>query len=249
VILRIVEMPNKLYKRLNRNIGKALHHYQMINNGDRLLVGLSGGKDSLTLLWFLRDIQQRAPIQFDVRAVYVDPGFEEGYGKQLKDYCCQMDYPLQVEYTDFGVLAHSMQNRENPCFLCARLRRKRLFEVAEEQGRRKLALGHHKDDIIETLFLNIFYSGEISTMVPAQSLFKGRYTVVRPLAYVEESDIRAFARKMKFPEFINNCPSAGHSKRQTVKTLLRQLYRTNRKIKGNIFRSMSHVHTEYLLKA
>jgi tRNA 2-thiocytidine biosynthesis protein TtcA len=242
-------MANKLYKTLKRNIGKALRHYQMIADGDRIMVGLSGGKDSLTLMWFLKDLQERVPIEFDLSAVYIDPGFEGGYGEQLGRYCRQMGYSFRVEYTDHGPLAHSSQNRENPCFLCARMRRKRLFEVAAEQGCRKLALGHHKDDIIETLFLNIFYSGEISTMVPAQSLFKERFTVIRPLAYVEESAIRTFANRSKFPVFKTNCPSAGSSKRQAVKALLNQLYRTNCKIKGNIFRSMSHVNTEYLLKA
>jgi tRNA 2-thiocytidine biosynthesis protein TtcA len=242
-------MSIKLYKRLKRHIGKAMHHYQMLEDGDRLLVGLSGGKDSLALMWFLKDLQQRVPIRFEVSAVYIDPGFEGSYGATLGDYCRHMGYSFHVEYTDHGILAHSCQNSENPCFLCAHLRRKRLFEVAEEQGCRKLALGHHKDDIIETFFLNIFYSGEISTMLPVQSFFKGRFTVIRPMAYVEEAAIRKFAKLSEFPEFKTNCPSAGNSKRQAVKNLLNQLYRTNCKIKGNIFRSMSHVNTEYLLKA
>ena len=155
---------------------------------------------------------------------------------------------LQVEYTQCGVIGHSPQNRENPCFLCSKLRRKRLFDISAELGCNKLALGHNKDDIIETLFLNICYAGEISTMVPSQSFFNGRLRVIRPLAFVDEETIRRFAAENEFPEFINPCPTAKISKRQEIKTFLNSLYRSNRKIKGNIFRSMSHVKSEYLLK-
>ena len=145
-------------------------------------------------------------------------------------------------------MGHSPVNRENPCFLCSRLRRKRLFEIADELGCSKIALGHNKDDIIETLFLNIFYAGEISTMAPSQTFFDERFTVIRPLAFADETLIKAFANHQKFPEFINPCPSAVNSKRQEIKTLLNGLYRSNNKIKGNIFTAMSHVRTEYLLK-
>jgi len=178
----------------------------------------------------------------------VDPGFEGGFGEQLQQYSRDQGYSLRVEYTDYGVLAHSEENRENPCFLCSRLRRKRLFEIADELNCTKLALGHHKDDIIETLFMNMCYAGEISTMKPSQSFFEGKFTIIRPLAYADEDSITRFARSMGFPEFVNSCPTAGVSKRQEVKTMLRKLYRSNRKIRGNIFRSMSHVRTDYLLK-
>jgi tRNA 2-thiocytidine biosynthesis protein TtcA len=128
------------------------------------------------------------------------------------------------------------------------LRRKRLFELATEHSCNKLALGHNKDDIIETLFMNICYAGEISTMVPVQPFFDGEITVIRPLAFADEQDIRRFAKEEGFPDFINPCPSATVSKRREIKTLLNQLYRQNRKIKGNIFRAMSHVKPDYLLK-
>jgi tRNA 2-thiocytidine biosynthesis protein TtcA len=128
------------------------------------------------------------------------------------------------------------------------LRRKRLFEIADRLGCTKLALGHNKDDIIETLFLNICYAGEISTMVPRQEFFGGRFTVIRPLAMVEEKHIHRFAQAREFPRFSNPCPSAGNTKRSEIRAMLEGLYRTNRKIKGNIYRSMSHVRPEYLLK-
>ena len=138
-------------------MGKALHRYHMISDGDRIVVGVSGGADSLTLMWMLSERQARIPITYELFAVYIDPGFEGSFAEELKTYCDQLGFSLRVEYTDYGVLGHSDINRENPCFLCSRLRRKRLFEIADELGCSKLALGHNKDDVIETFFLNICF--------------------------------------------------------------------------------------------
>jgi tRNA 2-thiocytidine biosynthesis protein TtcA len=235
------------YKIVNRAFGKALHRYDMISDGDRILVGLSGGKDSLTLMWLLNERRVRIPIHYEIHPVYIDPGFDDGIGWMLADYCRQNDIRLRVEKTDYGIVAHSSANRENPCFLCSWLRRKRLFEIADELGCNKLALGHNKDDIIETLFINMCYSGEISTMVPVQPFFKGRFIVIRPLAFVEENMTRRFSEERGFPNFENPCPSANRSKRSDIKALLSTLYQSNNKIKGNIFRSLSHVKLDYLL--
>ncbi|MGD9022351.1 MAG: tRNA 2-thiocytidine biosynthesis TtcA family protein, partial [Deltaproteobacteria bacterium] len=156
----------------------------MISDGDRIAIGLSGGKDSLTLMWTLHERLSRIPISYSFVAIYIDLGFERDPANAIRDYCKAMGYELHVEHTDYGRQAHSEKNRENPCFLCSRLRRKRLFELAYERGCKKLAFGHHKDDIIETLFLNMCYSGEISTMVPFQPFFDGKLTVIRPLAFL-----------------------------------------------------------------
>lgn len=236
------------YKVLNRGVGKALHLYDMISNGDRILVGLSGGKDSLALMLILHERLSRILINYKLFPVYIDPGFEKSFDEFLIGYCKESGFELRVEKTDYGVIAHSEKNRENPCFLCSRLRRKRLFEIANELDCNKIALGHNKDDIIETLFMNICYAGEISTMVPSQSFFKGKFTIIRPLAFVDEDIIKRFVMEKDCPEFVNPCPTAKISKRREIKQLLKELYRGNRKIKGNIFRSMSHVKTEYLLK-
>lgn len=236
------------YRTLNSLVGKAIHHYDMIDDGDRIAIGLSGGKDSLTLLWAMAERRKRIPIRYDIFPIYVDPGFPGGFSDDLAAVCSEMGFPLTVNRTDHGLVAHSPANRENPCFLCSRLRRKRLFEIADSLECRKLALGHNKDDVIETFFLNICYAGEVSTMVPRQDFFNGRLTVIRPLAMVDESSIRRFARAQRFPEFSNPCPSAGNTKRSEIKTMLNGLYRTNRKIKGNIYRAMSHVKQQYLLK-
>ncbi len=239
---------NYTYKAINSLVGKAIHRYDMIGNGDRIAVGVSGGKDSLTLLWALAERRKRIPVDYQLFPIYIDPGFPGGFVDDLAEDCRKLGFDLTVDRTDHGIIAHSEKNRENPCFLCARLRRKRLFQLADALGCEKLALGHNKDDIIETFFLNICYAGEISTMVPLQEFFGGRFVVIRPMAMVDEDTIRRFFRFLPFPRYVNPCPSAGRTKRSEIRTMLTGLYRTNRKIKGNIYRAMSHVKMEYLLK-
>lgn len=241
-------MPSRTYRVLNRAVGKALHQYDMISNGDQIAVAVSGGTDSLVLLWILHERRLRSPVDYDLYPVYLDPGFKGDFRKPLQAYFERMGYRYRIETTDYGIRGHSAKNRENPCFLCSRLRRKRLFEIADETGCNKMALGHNKDDIIETLFLNIFYSGEISTMIPLQPFFGGKVTIIRPLAFTEADVIRHFAFEEGLPEFINPCPTAGKSKRREIKEMLNRLYLGNAKIKGNIFKSMSHVNRDYLLK-
>ncbi len=233
---------------MNREVGRALAKYGMIDPHDRILVGVSGGKDSMAMLWSLAERQQRSPIPYQLFPVYIDPGFEGGFADGLRDQCLAMGLDLRVEHTDYGLVAHSDVNRENPCFLCARLRRKRLFEIARDLGCRKVALGHNKDDIIETFFMNICYAGEVSTMIPAQPFFEGLFTVIRPLAFVEEDLIRRFIHQQGLAVFHNPCPSADRTRRQEIKDLLHRLYRGNPKVKGNVFRAMHHVKLDYLPK-
>ncbi len=219
----------------------------MISDGERIAVGVSGGKDSLTLLWMLAERRSRIPINYQLFAIYIDPGFERGFAGGLELFCRGLGIEFVAKFTDNGLVAHGPENRENPCFLCSRLRRKSLFETADALGCRKLALGHNKDDVIETLFLNICYGGEISTMRPYQTFFNGRFTIIRPLAFCDESAIQKFAVENRFPIFENPCPSAKITKRKEIKDMLGKLYRSNRKIKGNIFRAMHNVRSEYLL--
>lgn len=235
------------FKALNHDFGKAVHQYAMIASGDKILVGVSGGKDSLSLLWLLNERLSRVPVSYTLHAVHIDPGFEGGFADKLSQWAEKTGIPLRVEHTDFGVAAHSKANRENPCFLCARRRRQRLFEIAAALNCNKIAFGHHKDDIIETFFLNICYTGVMGTMLPVQSMFGGRISIIRPLAFADEERIARFAREQQFPELANPCPSANRSKRMEIKLLLNALYRTDKKIKKNIFRSLSHVDLDYLL--
>jgi tRNA 2-thiocytidine biosynthesis protein TtcA len=240
-------LPQSLVRAMNREMGRAMHRYGMLSDGDRVAVGMSGGKDSLALMWFLSMRLAHIPVKYSLVGIHIDPGFTPATATPLARFCEESGWPLRVERTDYGRVAHGEANRENPCFLCARLRRKRLFELAEEECCNKVALGHHKDDLIETLFLNMCYAGEIATMRPKQEFFGGKITVVRPLAYIEERTIIRFARLAGLPEIVNHCPSAGVSKRKEIKTLLGQLYAGNPKVKGNIFRSMSNARPDYLL--
>ncbi|MCW7753055.1 tRNA 2-thiocytidine(32) synthetase TtcA [Desulfobotulus sp. H1] len=243
---------NKNYTKISKAVGRAAFQYRMFDSGERIAVGLSGGKDSLTLLRVLVDRQRISAIPYTLHPVYVDPGFDGGFDQDLVRWCAELGLSLTVEKTTHGPLAHSEENRKkSPCFLCALMRRKRLFSIAGDMGCRTLALGHTKDDIIETLFMNMCYAGKIGTMVPRQDLFKGRLRIIRPLSLVDEQQIVKLTRTFPdlFPVFSNPCPSAAHSKRRQIKGFLETLYRQDKKIKNNVFRSMGNVRMEYMLQS
>lgn len=228
-------------------MGQAIHKHDMIQDGDRIALGLSGGKDSLTLLSMLMKRLRQIPVTYSVHPIYIDPGFEGSFAEELADYCRELGLTLTYELTDHGPEAHREEHNVSPCFICSRLRRKRLFQLTSELGCRTLALGHNKDDMIETLLINIFYSGQISTMMPHQSMFGGDVTLIRPLYMANEGDIIQFASEQKLPVYTNPCPSSIASKRSEIRDLLKSLYQTNPHIKGNIFRSLSHVKLDYML--
>lgn len=228
-------------------MGKAIHGYGLIQEGDRILVGVSGGKDSLTLLHLLHERSKRVPIHYELMPVYIDLGFGSGRADVLRNFFETKGLPYHIEFTDIGRRANSPENRENPCFLCSWERRKRLFRLAHRFKCNKIALGHHKDDIIETLLLNIFYSAEISTMLPLQTLFKGKITLIRPLTLLEEKKIERFAQETALPFGPSGCPSSGKTKRKVVKDLIEGLSRKDRRIKGNIFRALSNIKWDYTL--
>ena len=234
-------------KEMKRLTGKAIHNQQMIRDGDHVLVAVSGGKDSLVLLQILKERIRRIPISYNITAVHVDPGFGSESARKMAAFFSTHGFDYRVIESDIGPRAHGPENRENPCFLCSRMRRKLLFELADTIGCNRIAMGHHKDDIIETLFLNIFYGASISTMLPVQELFGGKLTVIRPLYLVEEDLIRRYAEETGWPRIELGCPSAGASKREEIKLMLRGLYRKNKKIKGNIFHALQNVNAEYLL--
>ena len=240
---------NHVAKELKRLVGKAIHGHRMIRHGDRVLVAVSGGKDSLALLWLLRERLKRIPIDYTVTAIHVDPGFGAGSGAQLSSFFREHGFDHRVVESDIGPRAHGPENRENPCFLCSRLRRKLVFQAADELGCNRIAFGHHKDDLIETFFLNVFYGASISTMLPVQRFFEGKLTVIRPLFLVEEKLLSRYSRDMNWPAIRLNCPTADVSKRQEIKTMLDRFYRSNRKIKGNIFHALQNVKPEYLPQA
>ena len=234
-------------KEIKRLTGKAIHTKDMIRDGDHVMVTVSGGKDSLALLWLLKERIKRVPIDYRITAVHVDPGFGANSADKMTSFFVAHGFEFRVIESDIGPKAHGPQNRENPCFLCSRLRRKLLFQTAEEVGCNRVAFGHHKDDLIETFFLNVFYGASISTMVPVQGLFGGKLTVIRPFYLVDEDLIRRYAQLMDWPEISLDCPTAGSSKREEIKNMLKLFYRSNRKIKGNIFHALQNVNAKYLL--
>jgi len=229
-----------------RLVGRASSCYALIQDGDRIAVGVSGGKDSLLLLWLLRERLQRIPIHYDLTAVHVDPGFDAATTDRLEAFFLKESFDYRIIRTDYGPRAHSPENRENPCFLCARLRRTALFRKANDLNCRKIALGHNQDDLIETFFINICYGGQTATMVPKQPFFGGEVTVIRPLALVPAAKAERLAQRLGLPVIANACPSANKNKRQEIRDILDTLFKKNPKVRGNIYHAMSHVNVEYL---
>ncbi|MDD5475147.1 MAG: ATP-binding protein [Syntrophales bacterium] len=239
----------RLFLHLKKWLEKASLDYGMIEEGDNVLVGVSGGRDSLVLLELLSSPMLFLP-PFKISIVHIDHGFDPSYQSfnEMERLFKKSGKEYIIKKTDIGPVAHSAVNTKNPCFLCSRLRRKEIFTAAEELKCNKIALGHHKDDIIETLLINMFYGREISTMVPNQPVFGGKYHLVRPLAYLEESVVKRYAMERGFPLIENACPTAPSSRRAYIKELLKQLEKDNKDIRENIFKSMSHVKPDYLIK-
>ena len=234
-------------KEIRRLTGKAIHSRMMIRDGDHVLVAISGGKDSLALLWLLRERLARIPIKYKVTAVHVDPGFGGNSAARIESFFQEHGFEYRIIKTDIGPRAHSPENLENPCFLCSHQRRKLLFETSAELECSRIALGHHKDDIIETFFLNLLYGASISTMQPVQELFNGKLTLIRPMYMVDEALVGRYAQSMGWEPIDLGCPTSESSKRKEIKDMLNALYRSNKKIKGNIFHALHNVNSDYLL--
>lgn len=233
----------KLVKRLQRNTGRAITDFNMIGDGDRVMVCLSGGKDSYTLLDMLMALQKRAPVQFDLIAVNLDqkqPGFPE---KTLPAYTEQLGIPFHVvEQDTYSVVKRVIPEGKTTCGLCSRLRRGALYRFASENGITRIALGHHRDDIIETLFLNLFNGGRIKAMPPKLLSDDEEHVVIRPLAYCREEDISLYAQLRKFPIIpCDLCGSQPNLQRQVIKEMLTTWKKEHPGRVENIFRAISHV--------
>ncbi len=223
-----------------------MHDFSMFSEGDSVLIAVSGGVDSLTLACILKIWQRKAPIHFDLTAYYIDHGFwkrqgtadpREAIKRQLQGF--SLDFKVEEE--------RSIQEAERTCFLCSRNRRSQLFDLARERGYNKIALGHHKDDLIETFMLNAIYSGNISTMVPKQDLFRGTLSIVRPMAYLEKNEVREIATGLELEVVKNLCPLSQDTRREKVRSLLDTLYRDERAAKDSLFAALSNVRKDYLL--
>jgi len=234
---------NKLQKRLRRNVGKAIEDYNMIEEGDKVMVCLSGGKDSYTMLEILMGLQKSAPISFELVAVNMDqkqPGFPEHI---LPEYLENLGVPFHiVEKDTYSVVKEIVPEGKTTCGLCSRLRRGTLYGFAESIGANKIALGHHRDDIIETLFLNMFYGGKLKAMPPKLLSDDKKHVLIRPLSYCKEKDIQAFADAKEFPIIpCNLCGSQENLQRQNIKMMLAQWEKDQPGRSENIFSAVANV--------
>ena len=240
---------NKLQKRLRRHVGQAIADYNMIEEGDRIMVCLSGGADSYTMLELLMSMQRTAPVNFELFAVNLDqkqPGFPEHI---LPDYLQHLGIQFQIiEEDTYSVVKRVIPENKTYCGLCSRLRRGILYRVAKEQGYTKIALGHHRDDIIETLFLNMFYGGKLKSMPPKLLSDDGENVVIRPLAYCAESDIKTFADIKNFPIIpCNLCGSQDNLQRQAIKKMLNTWSKNHPGRVETIFTSLQNIIPSHLL--
>jgi tRNA 2-thiocytidine biosynthesis protein TtcA len=239
----------KLEKRLMRLVGQAIGDFRMIDNGDKVMVCLSGGKDSYSLLEILLTLRERAPIDFDVVAVNLDQKQPDFPAHVLPDYLQRRGVPFHIETQDtYSIVTRVIPTGKTMCSLCSRLRRGVLYRVAGELGATKIALGHHRDDILGTFFLNLFYGGRIKAMPPKLVSDDGRNVVIRPLAYVHEADLARFAQVKQFPIIpCNLCGSQDNLKRQEVKRMLADWERRYPGRVMNSFNALSRVVPSHLM--
>jgi tRNA 2-thiocytidine biosynthesis protein TtcA len=242
---------NKLAKRLRRLVGQAIEDYAMIGAGDKVMVCLSGGKDSYAMLDVLLHLREHAPVSFDVVAVNLDqkqPGFPEHV---LPDYLRSRGVPYRiVEQDTYSVVKRVIPEGKTMCSLCSRLRRGVLYRVANEIGATRIALGHHRGDILETFFLNLFYGGKLKAMPPKLVSDDGRNVVIRPLAYCVENDLAEYAQLRQFPIIpCTLCGSQENLQRKQIKSMLQEWERTRPGRVETIFRSLQNVSASHLLDA
>ena len=241
--LKLDEETEKLQTKLCRLVGEAIADYHLIEDGDKIMVCLSGGKDSYGLLDILLILQQRAPIRFDLIAVNLDqkqPGFP---AHVLPEYLTNRGIPFHIETRDtYSIVKRLIPEGQTTCSLCSRLRRGHLYRIATELGATKIALGHHRDDIVETLFLNLFYAGKLKAIPPKLRSKDGRHLVIRPLAFVKEADLARYAELRAFPIIpCDLCGSQEDLKRKKVKAFLREWEQESPECSNSVAAALANV--------
>ena len=248
---KVVFEENKLVKKLCRLMGQAISDFNMIEEGDKVMVCVSGGKDSYAMLDILLKLRERAPIHFDLIAVNLDqkqPGFPE---EVLPNYLRHLQVPFHIEEQDtYSIVKRVIPDGKTTCGLCSRLRRGILYRVADELGATKIALGHHREDILETLLLNMFYGGQLKSMPPKLQSDDGKHIVIRPLAYVSEKYLERYAKDQAFPIIpCNLCGSQPNLQRNAMKELLKQWEKQHPGRVESLFKALTHVVPSHLLDA
>lgn len=237
----------KLQHIILRNMGKAISAFQMIENGDKILVCLSGGKDSWTLLEMLTLVQKKAPISFSVMGLNIDPGFPGYQSNKIQEYCDQYGFEYKQVTADFPKIIAENNTRKNGfCSFCARLRRGMIYSTAKELGITKIALGHHREDFNETLLMNLFFSGQLKAMSPKYTTDDKAHIIIRPMVYVAESDIEKYAAK-KFPIVDCACDigKSDNHQRKRMKKLITELEKETPDVKSNMLNALGNIQSKH----
>ncbi|MGN1146834.1 MAG: ATP-binding protein [Lachnospiraceae bacterium] len=216
-------------------VRKAVDDYHMIEEGDRIAIGISGGKDSLTLLYALNGLKRFYPKKFDIIAITVDLGFQNLNLDKIKALCEELQVEYMIVKTDIGKIVFEDRKETNPCSLCAKMRKGALNDAIKTAGCNKVAYAHHKDDVVETMLMSLIFEGRFHTFSPVTYLDRMNLTVIRPLIYMNEADVIGFVHKYDVPVVKSPCPADGHTKREYVKQLLRQLNLENPGVKERMF--------------
>lgn len=216
-------------------VRKAIDDYHMIEEGDKIAIGISGGKDSLTLLYALHGLQRFYPKKFEIHAITVDLGFENLNLDKIKELCNCLGVEYTIVRTDIAQIVFEDRKEENPCSLCAKMRKGALNQAIKEIGCNKVAYAHHKDDVVETMLMSLIYEGRFHTFSPVTYLDRMDLTVIRPLMYMNEVDVIGFVNKHEVPVVKSPCPADGHTKREYVKNLLKTLNQENPGVKERMF--------------
>ena len=222
-------------RKLLSYVRQAADDYNLIEENDKIAVGISGGKDSVTLLYALKKLQRFYPRHFELTAITIHPGFEEFDLKPLEVFCEELDVPYEIVPTQIAEIVFQEKKSKSPCSLCAKLRKGAFGEAAKKHGCNKIAYAHHRDDLIETMLLSLFYEGQFHSFSPKTKLERTGMTLIRPLIYLPEAEVIGFQRRYQIPSVTNPCPADGHTKRQYIKELLKKLNQDNPGIKNRMF--------------
>ena len=214
---------------------KAIDNYNMIEDGDKIAVALSGGKDSITMLMGFKNLQRFYPKKFDIIAVTINPGFEGFNVDFLEKLCKDLDVPFIVENGHMQEIVFDIRNEKNPCSLCANIRRGMLNSIAIREGCNKIAVGHNEDDVLETFLMNLFYAGSINTFAPISYMDRSKVTLIRPLIYAPEKYIRSFVKRNNIQVMPKACPMDGYSKREDMKNFLLTIQKDIPHIRANLY--------------